>query len=194
MESELTSLLREEAEQEKSRILHEAREEADALLGRVNEETGAQLKKAEQEVALWMKKEKEKIRNSLNLQLSSSLLKEKSVWIQKVFAETREKLEGYRLSPDYQVIMELLLEEVLSGKPAAGETLILVHPEDQDLLKNLLKRKKIEAKIRTDPSIKVGLKLITEEGKVEISNTLPDRLSRAEPRLVVKLRKILWGK
>lgn len=191
MDSQLTSLLEEEAAQEKAMILQKAREEVNALLSKVNEEADEKLRKAEEEIALWRRREKEKAQSALNLQFSSSLLKEKSTWIQKVFSEAGQKLEGYGANPDYPKIMGLLLEEALP-KNQTEEIMIVVHPDDQALLQNLLAERKIKAKIKTDSSIKAGLKLISEEGKIEVSNILGDRLKKAEAQLLVKVRKILW--
>ncbi|MCR4427735.1 MAG: V-type ATP synthase subunit E [Caldiserica bacterium] len=185
----LLKLLLSEAEQEKKRIQEEAESFRKNLLEKAQEEARSVIEKAEKELEEKGRLEIERAKSAYNLKEQAEILKEKTNWLERVFNEAFDRLKKFRENPRYASILELLLKEVLKDNP---DYIISLNPQDLPLVQNFQKKEGIDFKIVQDESVESGVVATTPDKKVQIFNTLPHRLEKAWPHLVVEVARLLW--
>jgi vacuolar-type H+-ATPase subunit E/Vma4 len=184
MSDVLISLLEEEAAIEQGRILQEAQSYAERAVQAAQEEADNAFAKERSHWQHWSEIEQEKLRKKLDLKIQSGLLKERATWLEKVRLSASEKLVSFRSDPRYPGVLVRLLTELQDDQQNLTITL---HPQDQHLLPGL----KAEELI-FDEHLAPGIVGTTSDGKIEIRNTLPDRLEKAWPMLLGATAARLW--
>lgn len=185
---ELLSLIKEEAEEEKAKILGEANNYRSELIKKAREEASSKLQAFQEKLEAQKRLEIQRTENLWELRRQAEILKAKSLWLENIKKEAMERLKALPSEPYYQDILFKLLEELLPE----GDLILCVNRRDKDILLNKLKELGKNFSIQEDPSIIAGIKGITKDGKIQISNLLEDRLEKGWPQLIVNLASILW--
>ena len=130
------------------------------------------------------------------------LLKIRDQAIEKALHQAEEKLKQTVNSPKYnEILYGLCLEGLLCLREQEVE--IAVRKSDQDFVKQNIQKLTEDYHQKTDLNVKISLSdyivpddciggcvLISQEGKIQISNTLLDRLHLACKDLYPQIRKI----
>lgn len=185
----LLKLLLNEAEQEKKRIQEEAESFKKNLIEKAREEALILIEEAEKELQEEARLEIERVKSNLNLKEQAEILKEKTRWLERVFKEALNRLREFRGNPQYSSILELLLKDVLKENQ---NYIVSINPRDLPLVEDFQKKEGLNFQIVPDESIESGVVAITPDKKVQIFNTLSNRLEKAWPQMVVEVARLLW--
>jgi vacuolar-type H+-ATPase subunit E/Vma4 len=189
MNGELVSFLEQEAQVERDQIMQEADESVRQILEKAKIKVEKEKADAEQRSSLFRRKELEKAHNVLRLETQTALLREKSLWLDKVWSETSARLTTFRSDPHYSAALEQLLQETLVDRSSIHWRL---HPGDIPIAESWLKKNGLQGEIIADPTIDAGVLALAEKGRVEIANTPQDRLNKAWLQLLAEIARQLW--
>ncbi|MGH7427634.1 MAG: V-type ATP synthase subunit E, partial [Candidatus Methylomirabilaceae bacterium] len=90
----------------------------------------------------------------------------------------------------YPEILRAFIEEALRGR--GGRAVVIVNPADQPVAQALVGERGWEATVRTDASVRGGVRISSPEGRFTVTNTLDSRLERARPVLAAEVAGALW--
>jgi len=195
MNDALIRLLEGEAAVEQQRILEEARSYAQETVQAARHLAEKALAEADLRWQHWSEAEMEKSKKTQALKGQTQILEEKTRWLQVALTKAKETLADFRQDARYpEVFLRLARdfdEEGRTGAPQSQHSedswVFTVHPLDQKLLGSDLGRRVIQ-----DETLPPGLLAKTTDGKIEVRDTLPDRLEKAWPLLVGKAAELLW--
>ncbi len=186
--SKLGEILQQETVAEIDGILAEADSKAERLIREAE-------KRASDRMATYEKKAKAKLRTAVSLaestaelNLSTARIQAKSQVIATVQKKVIDALEKIARGPDFGRILEALAEEAVKALEAPEA--LIVHPDDKTKLDPWAKRKGIE--LRTDPGIRLGVRMVGCGGQRSVENSLPERLQRAWDALASGVVQRLW--
>lgn len=185
----LLKLLYNEAEQEKKRIQEEAESFRKNLIEKAQEEAIILTETTEKELQEKAHLEIERVKSALNLKEQAEILKEKTRWLERVFQEAWNRLSQFPDNPQYSTVLGLLLKEVLEE---SQNYIVSTNPRDLPLVEDFKKKEGLDFQVVPDESIESGVVAITTDKRVQIFNTLPHRLEKAWPHLVVEVSRLLW--
>jgi V/A-type H+-transporting ATPase subunit E len=107
--------------------------------------------------------------------------------LNRIMTAAQEQLRSAREEPTYpQVLKTLVLEALERFKESAGADELMylaADPRDEELLADLLVSSGIAVPVRLSLSCWGGVIILSDDGRVKISNTLESRLERAESYL-----------
>jgi len=197
MNDALIRLLEGEAAVEQQRILEEARSYAKETVQAARHLAEKALAEADLYWQHWSEAEMEKSKKTQALKGQTQILEEKTRWLQVALAKTKETLADFRQDARYpEVFLRLARDFDEGGRTEAQRSqsqgdqdswVFTVHPLDQKLLGSDLGRKVIQ-----DETLPPGLLAKTADGRIEVRDTLPDRLEKAWPLLMGKAAELLW--
>ncbi len=187
--SKLREILQEEALAEINRVLTEADSKAEMLITEAKS-------KASERVEAHRKKAELELQAATHIAKSASELAVSIVRIRTREERTmlaREKVlaafEEMTTKPNYAEILEALAEEALKAVEEAEA--LIVHPDDRDRVGPWAMQKGLE--LRTDPGLRLGVRIVTRGGQRSVENSLPVRLQRAWETLASGVAQRLWG-
>jgi V/A-type H+-transporting ATPase subunit E len=122
------------------------------------------------------------------LTVSTACIQAKGQAIAKVRNMALSAIEELAGKPDYAKILTALADEAIQAVDAAE--VVVVNPADAAILGHWALQKGIE--IRTDPELRLGVRLVSLSSKRSVENSLPERLDRAWDSLASRVEKILW--
>ena len=68
---------------------------------------------------------------------------------------------------------------------------MVVNPDDKARIKDWAAGRGLE--LRTDPKLRLGVRIVSRGGKRSVENSLPERLDRAWNALASDVAEQLWG-
>ena len=190
--ADLAALLDKEASAEIEAILAEARERASAIVADAERDAEALVAARERQAKAQRQAAFVRARSAAQLEAASMRLNAQQEAIQSVFREAEDEIAA--LTDDdarYAPVFASLLREALDGVRGTPDALV-VHPDDEDVAKKAAKAAGVDADIRTDPSVRAGVKVTT--GRVAVENTLYGRLDALRDELASEVADALTSK
>ena len=200
-------------EKMKAGIEHQAKQTAEDIKKKADEEASRLLQKKVYNEKAKIKEDnkqtKKQILSQKSVQVSVAkgkqqmkILKIRNEAIDKALKKAEERLQKTAASAEYKgILFNLCLEGLLALREKVVE--IAVRKCDADEIKNNIQKLKDEYHQKTDLDVELtlsdyvvpdecigGCVLISQEGKIQISNTLMDRLHLACKDLYPEIRKI----
>jgi V/A-type H+-transporting ATPase subunit E len=187
--SELGDILQEEVLAEIKAIHAEAESRAAELVRDAQERASARLKSHQKKMEAEARAAIRRARSAAELTLSTARMQAKGQVIESVRKKALMALEETAGRQNYREVLEALAEEALNAVEAAG--VVVVHPGDEERIHGWAVQKGLE--IRTDPGVRLGVRIVNRGGKRSVENNLPERLDRAWSALASDVAKRLWG-
>ncbi|MCX5976522.1 MAG: hypothetical protein NTV33_06775 [Coprothermobacterota bacterium] len=197
MNDALIRLLEGEAAVEQQRILEEARSYAQETVQAARRLAENTLAEAGLRWQHWSEAEMEKSIKAQALKRQTQILEEKTRWLQVALAKAKETLANFRQDARYpEVFLRLARDFDEDGRTGAPRSqsqgdqdtwVLTVHPLDQKLLEGDLANRVIQ-----DQTLPPGLLAQTADGKIEVRDTLADRLEKGWPILMGRAAELLW--
>lgn len=187
--SKLEDILKQEVASEIAAITAEAEAKARAIVeaaqARAEALKASRLKalEAERQAAL------RRAESAAELVVNQARIRSRGQIVDQVRAGARQALAALSSQPGYPALLTKLAEEALKGvdKPEV----LVVNPADAPHLEGWAKSKGLE--VKTDPSVRAGVRLTSAGGKSYVENTLAERLERGWEVLSAKAVKAIWG-
>ncbi len=186
--SKLKDVLQEEALSEIDKVLTEADSKAEALVAeakrKASERVEAYQKKADAELHAAIRRAE----NAAELAVSTAGMRARGETIGLVQKKVLARLEEIAGRKDYDKILQTLAEEATkAAKPAEA---LVVHPDDKVRMTGWAKQKGLQ--LRTDPGIRLGVRIVVRGGQRSVENSLPQRFERAWETLASGVARRLW--
>lgn len=192
MASELVAILEKEAGAEIERVLGEARRQAEQVVAQANQEAQTYLAEQRQRLEAERKAARVKAESSALVRASALVLQAKDQAIAEVFSTAEAELA--RLPQDkarYGAILRGLIREAAGG--LSGRITVEANPKDVDLATQAVKDLKLDAEVRAGDAISGGVRLISDDGRFIVENTLTSRIERVKTVLAPEVAALLWG-
>jgi V/A-type H+-transporting ATPase subunit E len=192
MGSELIDLLEREAEAERQRLLAEARERAERLVQEAQADAQALLEAQRRRLAAAVEAARVRARGVAQLRATSRVLEAKDQQLEEVFRRAAAQLERVVQDPDrYGRILRGLLREAAEG--FNGPVVVECAERDAAAVEAAARELGLHAvQVRTDPSLREGVRVRSEDGRFVVENTLSSRLQRARQLLLAEVADVLW--
>jgi len=190
--ADLAALLDKEASAEIEAILAEARERASAIVADAEREAEALVAARERQAKAQRQAALVRAGSAAQLEAASTRLNAQQEAIESVFRKVEDEIAA--LADDdarYAPVMEALLREALDGVRGTPDA-VVVHPDDEALAKKAANAVGVDAEIRTDPSVRGGVKVTT--GRVSVENTLAVRVDALRDELASEVSHALTSK
>jgi V/A-type H+-transporting ATPase subunit E len=186
--SRLGDILQEEVHGEIDAILAEAESRAARLVRDAEEKAAARLKSHQEELHFKALAATRRARSAAELNLSTARMEAKGRVIESVRKRALEAIEEIANRENYRDILERLAEEALRAV-GLGKA-VVVHPDDEERIHEWVMQKGLE--LRTDPGLRLGVRVVDASAKRSVENSLPERLERAWNALTFDVARQLW--
>jgi V/A-type H+-transporting ATPase subunit E len=185
--SKLEEVLQQEVATEIEEILGEADSRAAQIVSeaksRAAERVAAHKKKLEAET----RAATHQAQSAADLSVSFARTQAKGEVMELVRQQVLSALEGMPSQPGYRDVLMRLAEGAL--KVAEESETVVVHPDDQDKLKDWAQQQGLE--LQTDPELRLGVRIMSRSGR-KVENTLPERLRRTWGIFGPEITEMLW--
>jgi vacuolar-type H+-ATPase subunit E/Vma4 len=192
MSSELVTILEKEANAEIERILGEARRQAELVVTQANQEAQAYLAEQRQRIEAERKAAQVKADSAAQVRAAALVLRAKDQAIAEVFSAADAEL--CRLQQDktrYAAILRGLIRE--AADELSGRVTVEASPKDLDLVKQAVKDLKLDAEVKVGDDVSGGVRLISDDGRFVVENTLASRVERVRSQIAPEIAARLWG-
>src|SRR5437667_2535266 len=159
----------------------QARDEAQAHLELQGQELEAERKAGEVRAV-----------SASQVRASALVLQAKDEALHEVFSVAADELA--RVQQDkarYGPILRGLIREA-SGA-LSGRITVEANPRDLDLVKQAVRDLKLDAEVKAAEDISGGVRLISDDGRFIVENTLTSRVERVKTFLAPEIAALLWG-
>lgn len=192
MASELMDLLEREAEAERQRILAEARQQAEQLVRQAEEEAHALLEAQRRRVAAEVEAARVRAQGVAQLRATSTVLEAKDQMLEEVFQRAGRELDRVTRDPArYGAILRGLVKEAVAG--FHGPVVLECAEQDVRAVEAAAREVGVTVvQVRPDSAVRAGVRVLSEDGRFVVENTLDSRLQRARPALLAEVADILW--
>ena len=126
------------------------------------------------------------------MRASALVLQAKDEALHEVLSVAEEELA--RVQQDkirYGPILRGLIREA-SGA-LSGRMTVETNPKDLDLVKQAVRDLKLDAEVKAADDISGGVRLISDDGRFIVENTLTSRVERVKTLLAPEIAALLWG-
>lgn len=179
--------IKRKGEEEVRRIEAETKKEVERLIAEAKAEAEALLKRAREEV----EKEGEALRkqeiSSLNLELKRMMLAKQREITEEVFRKLRQRIAEMDEKTRKSILKKLIERNAREGM------LLYVRKEDEELVREIIKKSKLELKIAGNISALGGVVLEDPSGEVRINLTFDEMLSQLYEKKLGEVAKLLFG-
>ncbi|OLD59955.1 MAG: hypothetical protein AUI83_02635 [Armatimonadetes bacterium 13_1_40CM_3_65_7] len=192
MSSELIAILEKEAAGEIDRILGEARTQAEQTLAQARQEAREYLTVQRQQLEAARKAAQVRALSAAQVRASALVLQARDEAIHEVFRIAADELA--RLQQDkvrFGPVLRGLIKEA-SGA-LSGRMTVEANPKDLDLVKQAVRDLKLDAEVKVAGDISGGVRLISDDGRFVVENTLASRVERVKTLLAPEIAALLWG-
>jgi vacuolar-type H+-ATPase subunit E/Vma4 len=192
MSSELIVILEKEAAGEIERILGESRAQAERLVAEAKQEAQEYLTAQRQQLEAERKAAQVRALSAAQVRASALVLQAKDEALHEVFSVAAAELA--RAQQDkvrYGPILRGLIREA-SGA-LSGRMTVEANPKDLDLVKQAVRDLKLDAEVKAADDISGGVRLISDDGRFNVENTLTSRVGRVKTLLAPEIAAMLWG-
>ncbi len=186
--SKLDDILKEEVHAEINAILSDAESRAASLIRDAEEKSSARMKSHQKRMQVEALAATRRARSAAELNLSTARTQAKGGAIESVRKRALTAVEEIAKRHNYQDILDTLAEEAL--KAVEGAKFVVVHPDDKERIQEWAAHKGLE--LRTDPGLRLGVRIEDANSKRSVENSLPERLERAWKTLSSEVAKELW--
>lgn len=192
MASELVAILEKEAGAEIERALAEARAQAEQIVAQATEEAQTYLAAQRQRLEAERKAAQVKAQSAAQVKASALILQAKDLAIGEVFAAAEAELSRVQQGRSrYGAVLRGLIREAASG--LAGRITVEVNSKDLDLARQSVKELKLDAEVQAADDVNGGTRVISDDGRFIVENTLASRVERVKPLLAPEIAALLWG-
>jgi V/A-type H+-transporting ATPase subunit E len=187
--SKVGDVLQEEALAEINSILTEADSKAAMLVREAEKQASDRVAAFRKRVEAEVRAADRRAKNATELTLATARMQARGQAIVLVKEKVSTGLEEIALRPNYDKILEALAEEAV--KAVEAPEAVVVHPDDKTKLSTWAIQKGLD--LRTDPGLRLGVRIVARGGQRSVENSLPERLRRAWETLAPGLAQRLWG-
>ncbi len=192
MTSELVAILEKEAAAEIERVLAEARAKAEQIGAQAQEEAQAFLATQRSRMDAERKAAQVRAQSAAQVKAAALVLQAKDQAIADVFAGAEAELA--RVAQDkarYGAVLRGLIREAAGGLP--GRITVEANPRDLDLARQAVRELKLDAEVKAVDDVTGGVRLISDDGRFIVENTLASRVERVRALLAPEIATLLWG-
>ena len=192
MTSELVAILEKEAAAEIERVLAEARAKAEQIGVQAQEEARSFLAAQRQRMDAERKAAQARAQSAAQVKASALVLQAKDQALADVF--TGAEAELARVAQDkarYGAVLRGLIREA-AGR-LAGRITVEANPRDLDLARQAVRELKLDAEVKAAEDISGGVRLISDDGRFVVENTLASRVERVRALIAPEVANLLWG-
>ena len=192
MSSELITILEKEAVGEIDRILGEARVQAERMVAEATRQAQEYLAAQRQQLEAEGQAAKVRALSAAQVRASALVLQAKDEALHEVLSVAEEELA--RVQQDkarYGPILRGLIREA-SGA-LSGRITVEANPRDLDLVKQAVRDLKLDAEVKAAEDISGGVRLISDDGRFLVENTLTSRVERVKTLMAPEIAALLWG-
>jgi V/A-type H+-transporting ATPase subunit E len=183
--------IEEEGEARCKDILDTAQAEAAEILKNAKEEAKRTREEYVTRAEATMYGEKTRILSDAKLYVKKQVIQAKEKHIEDAFDNVAGELEAMRKRPEYASYFRRLLDETAAN--AEGNLVISVDRRDEKVARDAVAAAGLDCELRTDISTLGGLKAITADGRIVLTNTIDSRLERAKQFLKPEVATKLFG-
>jgi len=190
--SELIAILEKESAVEIERIVAGARAQAEQLMAQARDEAQAHLELQRQRLDAERKAAQVRALGAAQVRASALVLQAKDEALHEVFSAASDELA--RLQQDrarYGPILRGLIREA-SGA-LSGRITVEANPKDVVLVKQSVRDLKLDAEVKAAEDVSGGVRLISDDSRFIVENTLASRLERVKTLLAPEIAALLWG-
>jgi len=187
--SELRDILQQEITKEIEAVRAEAESQAEKLVGAAREEAEARLSLERQKMEAEARAALRRAKSAAALTFAHARMQAKGRMVAAVRQGALAALETLAAKANYREILEALAEEAFEA--VADAKTLIVHPDDRERLRNWAERKRLA--VRTDPGLRLGVRIVAAGDRGSVENSLPERLERAWSSLASEVARQLWG-
>ncbi len=193
MSSELVRLLEQEARTEKEKALADARARAEAIIIAARQEAEETLAEARRRIEADQAQARTRAASTASLRAGALVLEAKDEAIRKVFERAEAELRAVVADPGRRrAAIRQLLREAAQGF-AGGRVTAEIPPGDAQAVREASRDLGVEIEVRENPAVTDGVRLVSQDGRLVVENTVSSRLARARLNLVSQVAEILWG-
>lgn len=127
--------------------------------------------------------------SAAELLLSQARISARGQVMDRVKAEVSQSLQKLAAQPEFATILQKLAEEALQGIGKAEA--VLVNPAHASLMSGWAQSKGLQ--LKTDETIRDGVRLVAEGGRAFVQNALSERLERAWDALSARAARAIWS-
>ncbi len=192
MSSELITILEKEAVGEIDRILGEARVQAERMVAEATRQAQEYLAAQRQQLEAERQAAKVRALSAAQVRASALVLQAKDEALHEVLSVAEEELA--RVQQDkarYGPILRGLIREA-SGA-LSGRMTVEANPKDLDLAKQAVRDLKLDAEVKAADNVSGGVRLIADDSRFIVENTLASRVERVKTLLAPEIATLLWG-
>ena len=192
MSSELITILEKEAVGEIDRILGEARVQAERMVAEATRQAQEYLAAQRQQLEAEGQAAKVRALSAAQVRASALVLQAKDEALHEVLSVAEEELA--RVQQDkarYGPILRGLIREA-SGA-LSGRMTVEANPKDLDLAKQAVRDLKLDAEVKAADNVSGGVRLIADDSRFIVENTLASRVERVKTLLAPEIATLLWG-
>jgi V/A-type H+-transporting ATPase subunit E len=186
--STLNDILEQEALAEINRILDDSDSGAAALIQEAETRASTRLAIQRKRIESEVRAAKNRAEGAAELTVATARIQAKGEVIALVRQKALSTIEDLAGTPGYGKILTALADEALEAVDAAEA--VTVNPNEPGLIYGWAAQKRIE--IRTDPELRLGVRLVSRSSKRSVENSLPERLDRSWDTLSARVAQILW--
>jgi V/A-type H+/Na+-transporting ATPase subunit E len=193
----LTQAILSQAEAEAKKIRDNAEAEAQTIITEAEQEAKAAQAGAATTEAARLERDNARALTAARLETRRRIREAREEWIERVFAETKTRLEALRKETLYAQILVNLVREGMAA--LGGEDFIVsVRPEDYDLAARTLNSAATDTrhtKVQADEGVSGGGCIVMQsDGRSLYDNSFDSVLARHRQRLRALVADALWGK
>jgi len=186
--SKLNDILREEALADINQILDDSDTGAEDLIQKAEKKASTRLAVHRKKIESEIRAAKNRAQGAAELAVATARIQAKGKIIAVVRKKTVNAIEALAGKSGYSKILLALADEAIKAVDAA-ET-VVVNPNDTAIITDWAMQKQIE--VRTDPELRLGVRLVSHSSKHSVENSLPERLDRSWDMLSARVAQILW--
>jgi len=190
--SELIAILEKESAVEIERIVAGARAQAEQLMAQARDEAQAHLELQRQRLDAERKAAQVRALGAAQVRASALVLQAKDEALHEVFSAAADELA--RLQQDrarYGPILRGLIREA-SGA-LSGRITVEANPKDLEQVKQSVRDLTLDAEVKAVEDVSGGVRLISDDSRFIVENTLASRLERVKTLLAPEIAALLWG-
>jgi vacuolar-type H+-ATPase subunit E/Vma4 len=172
---ELIVSLVNEAESEKGKILGQAEREAAGIMVQAEEEAARIRLGPKEEAARRVANERARRSHAARVEASGLISQARYQALELAARRAAEMAEAFTATPAWPAHLEELIREAADGLSSGA---LVLRPQDAAAAREIAGRLGGSFKVRTEAGMPAGVKILDDDGLVEVDNTFPIRLSR----------------
>jgi V/A-type H+-transporting ATPase subunit E len=188
----LAALLEKEAGAEIEAVLSEARSRASEIVASAKTEAEGILSSRERSAKSQYEATLVRAKSAAQLEASSLKLRAQHSAVENVLTAAKSQLDALLKDKSYEATLQKLLKEAFDavGGNTANVSAVMVNSSDRALAEKIAATMGLQGKVKTDDSVKGGVKLAT--GTNTIENTLYGRLAALRDELASAVSGVLF--